>query len=450
MTSVDTSIKAADTAKRTNKALKNIGGLFVMKGVGIGARLMLVPMTLNYLEAEKFGIWLTLSSIIEMLILFEFGLGNGLRNKLSESLANKKIELARTYISTTYALSAMILVPLFIILLIINQFINWPAVLNASVSLGAELNELVSWMLLFYGFKLFFGLILSITKANHLPVLGGILELIADLVALLTIYLLIEYTDRSLLYLGGMKFLIISIVPMIGNIVFYKTVFKKQIPAFRYVEFKKFREVLKLSWRFFVIHVSSLIIFSTDNIIISRLFGPENVTPYAIIFQYFNLVTVFFAIVSTPLWSAYTDAYVKGDYLWIIKVIKKMLLLWLCISGLVLFMINIASDVVEFWLGRVLDVDSSLIILMGVYVLVQAWNRIFSWVLNGIGEVNVTMYSMVLGALINVPMSIYLADKLELGSSGVILGTILSLMIFLLFGTKKTINLINTKSKVKD
>jgi len=419
-----------DAVLRTNRILKNIKGLFIIKGASIGLRLLLVPMTLNYLEPEKFGIWMTLSSIIEMMILFELGMGNGLRNKLANSLANNQIELSREYISTTYALSAIILVPLLTLLLLMNQFVNWSVILNASTVLASEINELVSWMLLFYGIKLFTGLILSIVKANHLPVLGGLIELITDLLSLMVIYFLIEFTDNSLLYLGVSKFLIISMVPLVGSMFFYKIYFKNQAPSFKYVKFNKSKDILKLSWKFFIIQISSIIIFATDNVIISRLFGPESVTPYAIVFQYFNLITVFFAIVSTPLWSAYTEAYAKGDIKWITATLKKMLKLWLVTILCVMGMILIAEDVIHFWLGRELKLGNYLIVLMGLYVILQAWNRIFNWLLSGINCLKCTFYTMIIGAVVNIPVSILLASKLNMGSSGVILGTIISLGIF--------------------
>ena len=365
-----------------------------------------------------------------MMVLFEFGLGNGLRNKLTESLANGQKELSREYVSTTYALSGVILLPLLVLLLVINQYADWSVILNASTTLSSEIHELVSWMIVFYGLKLFTGLIFSITKANHLPVLGGLLELTIDILSLIVIYLLVNFTDNSLLYLGFSKFLLISIVPLLGSVVLYNVYFKDQMPSLKYVKIEKIKDVLELSWKFFAIQISSIIIFATDNIIISRLFGPESVTPYAIVFQYFNLITIFFAVVSTPLWSAYTEAYAKSDFKWIANTLKRMLQLWLVIVVCVIGMTLLAEDAIYLWLGRQIYFEDYLIVLMGVYVALQAWNRVFNWLLSGINCLKCTFYTMILGAIVNIPASILFARELNMGSSGVILGTILSLGLF--------------------
>jgi O-antigen/teichoic acid export membrane protein len=88
---------------RTAKANKNIIYSFLIKGLSIGCQFALVPLTLHYLDKERYGIWLTMSSMIAFFSFFDVGIGNGLRNKLSEALANGDTNLAKVYISTSYA-----------------------------------------------------------------------------------------------------------------------------------------------------------------------------------------------------------------------------------------------------------------------------------------------------------------------------------------------------------
>jgi len=73
-----------------------------LKGISIGISLLLVPLTLNYLDKEGYGLWLTLSSIVSWFSLFDIGLGNGFRNKFAEATAVKNDDLAKTYVSTTF------------------------------------------------------------------------------------------------------------------------------------------------------------------------------------------------------------------------------------------------------------------------------------------------------------------------------------------------------------
>ena len=94
--------------ERSVKAKKQFGYSFIVKAMSIAIGLAFVPLLLNVLDAERYGIWLTISSIITWFTFFDIGLGNGLRNKLAEAIATGKEELARVYVSTTYAILGIV------------------------------------------------------------------------------------------------------------------------------------------------------------------------------------------------------------------------------------------------------------------------------------------------------------------------------------------------------
>jgi len=110
--------------ERSLKAKKNILASFGLKGISIVISFLLVPLTLNYIDVTRYGIWLTLSSIISWFGFFDIGLGSGLRNKFAEAIAKDQKELARTYVSTTYAVLLIIVGIVFLLFLIINPFLN--------------------------------------------------------------------------------------------------------------------------------------------------------------------------------------------------------------------------------------------------------------------------------------------------------------------------------------
>lgn len=85
---------------RSSLIKKNIAGSIVIKGVSILTSLLLVPLTLNYVNKELYGIWLTLSSVVLWLNFFDIGFTLGLKNKLAESLATKDYtnEIGRAHV----------------------------------------------------------------------------------------------------------------------------------------------------------------------------------------------------------------------------------------------------------------------------------------------------------------------------------------------------------------
>ena len=82
---------------------------------------MYVPLLLNYLDAERYGVWLTLTSIVGWFTFFDAGLGNGLRNNLTEAFAKGNMIQAKEYISTTYAIIGLIFFSVLILFFFINK-----------------------------------------------------------------------------------------------------------------------------------------------------------------------------------------------------------------------------------------------------------------------------------------------------------------------------------------
>ena len=57
--------------QRSVKAKKNILATFIFKGCSIAISLILVPLTINYINPTQYGIWITLSSIVGWFAFFD-------------------------------------------------------------------------------------------------------------------------------------------------------------------------------------------------------------------------------------------------------------------------------------------------------------------------------------------------------------------------------------------
>lgn len=127
---------------RSANALKNILASLLIRGCSISISLVLVPLTIHYVNPTGYGVWITLSSIIAWFSFFDIGFGHGLRNKFAEALAAGQNELARIYVSTTYAVLIIISSIIFTFFIVINPFLNWSKILNTSSEMTGELGLL--------------------------------------------------------------------------------------------------------------------------------------------------------------------------------------------------------------------------------------------------------------------------------------------------------------------
>jgi O-antigen/teichoic acid export membrane protein len=134
---------------RTILAKKNIAITFFFKAGNFIIGMLLVTITINYINPTQYGIWLTLSSLINWFNIFDIGLGNGLKNILAKTNALEQHINSQAYISTTYAILSLISIFIFLLFIFINPFINWSIILNSSNNVES-LNLVVIFIVTFF------------------------------------------------------------------------------------------------------------------------------------------------------------------------------------------------------------------------------------------------------------------------------------------------------------
>lgn len=431
--------------ERSNKAKKNILLSILIKGISIAVSLVLVPLTIHYVNPTRYGIWLTLSSIIGWFGFFDIGFGNGLRNKFAEAVAKGDYEQARIYVSTTYAILSIIIAGVLIIFLCINPLLNWSRILNSPSGMAGELSLLALIVFVFFCIQFILQLLNTVMTANQEPAKASLFNLFGSLVSLAVIFILTRSTQGNLVYLGAALSSAPVLVLIISNIWFFNRQYKRYAPSFKYVKFNHARDLMTLGIKFFILQIAAIIIYQTSNIIIAQLFGPTQVTPFNIAYKYFSIISMGFGIIMLPFWSAFTEAWYKRDIIWIKNVMKNLKLLWVVMSVITIIMLIISNIIYRLWVGREIVVPISISIVMAVYVIINTWCGIFSNFLNGVGKIKLQLYSGILGALINVPLAIYLGK--HIGISGVLLSTCILAVISAIWSPIQYRKLINNEAK---
>jgi O-antigen/teichoic acid export membrane protein len=413
-------------AKRTVKLKRNVAISFVLRGVNVLAGFALVPLTINYVNPTRYGIWITLTSIIAWFSFFDIGLGHGLRNKFAEAVALGKHKLAKVYVSTTYAILAIVTGAAMIVFLAVNPFLEWTAILNTTSEMSRELTIVALIVFVFFCIQFVLQLVNVVLTANQEPAKAATFKLIANLISLLTVFVIARTTSGDLVKLA----VALGAAPLIAlagaSIWFYSGAYSRYAPSYRHVHFRLAPQLMKLGVKFFVIQVSGIVIFSTDNVIITQLFGPTEVTPYSLAFKYFSSVTVIFSIIVSPFWSAITEAYVKADMQWIRRSMTGMLRAAGILSLLAIAMVAFAEPAYRLWVGESIQIPWTLNILMCAYFCINLFTQPFTFFINGTGKVQLQLIQSVVMALLNVPLALSLAGSTSLGINGIILAVIVA------------------------
>jgi O-antigen/teichoic acid export membrane protein len=438
--------KVGIKSDRTKNITKHVLLSFVYKGGSILASFLLVPLTINYLDTENYGIWLTLSSFIAWFSFFDIGLGNGLRNKFAEAKAKGDMTLAKGYVSSAYFTIGAVSLSLIIIFTLLNFFIDWTKVFNASPSLQKDLSLLMPIVFGFFCLQLVVKLITTIYTADQHHSMQGKINFFTQAGSLLLIWIMTKTSESSLLVFG----VIFSALPVVILIWFNLFAFNK-----RYIDFKpsiKFwkkeylKEIFGLGMKFFMIQMAGIVLFSTDNFIISHLYGPQSVVPFNIAFKYLSIANMAMAIILTPYWSSITDAYTKNDYEWIKKSMKSLTMFSIISSVVICIMILISPFVYELWIGSDLQIPFSLTIYIGLFFILTIFYAPYTYFINGTGKVYLQLISIVSTSIINIPLSVFFAKNLNFGVSGVIIATIICLIPHIILCPIQYSKIINKKA----
>ena len=434
----------ADVSReRTRNYLHQIKGAVVYKAVAMLASFLAIPMMIRYLGQEQFGVWSTLLTVMSWVVFFDLGVGNGLRNKVAESLAkNERAEAAR-YIASGYSLIGLIALVLWLLVTVFSFIIPWQLVFNTQAISEATLRATVQIAIFFIVLNFWLGLIAALLGAVQKTSMVALGQLMSNLAILGGVFLLTRTSDASVSNLALVYGLSLVSANVLLSLWFYR-----RHPEFRpysYIDKRHVRPLLQVGLQFFTIQLAVLVIFTTDKMMITQLFGPQYVTQYEVVFKLFSIITFVHGLISVPLWSAYTDAYHREDFVWIKRMLRKQLFAY---GGIVLAVIALAiivKPIVRIWIGSNFEVSLTLVISMSMYVLVSTWVNIFAYFLNGVQKIRLSLNISLFAMLFNIPVSIALAKYSSLGVSSIIFGTICALLPGVFFGPLQTIKIINKR-----
>lgn len=405
---------------RTVKAKKNIIASVILKGIDSLVYLLLVPVTLGYLNQYEYGIWLTLNSILMWINSFDIGLGNGMRNKLAQAAAVGDRMLGRIYVSTTFFMLIFLMGGLIILGTLAEPFINWYDILSTSSAQVPHLKEIVYVSFLIFCLNFIFKFIGNVYLAMQLPAVNNAINVSGHVLSLMIIYILTKTTSGSLFWVA----ITYSASPLIVYLVAYPVTFFKVFPEFRpsFRLFKKeyLNDLLNIGVQFFLLQLSGILLFAFANLLISHLFGPENVTPYNIAYRYFSILPMAMNIVLAPMWSATTDAYAKGDYEWIKRTMRNIHKILIGAYILLFTMIIASPYVYKIWVGEKVEIPIGLSAGIAFYVAILISSLTYSNFLNGLGKLRLQTINTVTVAILFYPLCWILGT--EFGIIGVIIG----------------------------
>lgn len=405
-------------SQRSTNIKKNIIGSLFLKGISILVQLLLVPLTLNYLSTELYGIWLTVSSIVLWLSFFDIGFSLGLKNRLAEAIAKNDYKTGKGLVSTTYIMLISIFIPLGVILECVVPLVHWSSLLNVDTAYNDTLIDVIRILIISFVFQMVFNTISVIVAAFQKVALSNSFPVIGNVISLIIIWLLTKYTNPSLRNMA----LTISFVPvsvlLFSSFILFNNRLRPVKPSLQYFNPAKIKEIFSLGFKFFIIQVQVIVIQQATNLLISNVSNPDYVTYYNIAYRYIGTAMMIFTLILGPLWPAFTEAYVKKDYHWMKLIYRKLSKIYIMVLGMIVIMCILSPVIYPIWIGSTTHIPLAMTISLSVYFCLVSWDSIQITLINGIGTVKLQSYITLIGLILHIPLSLFLGRYI--GAYGVV------------------------------
>ena len=394
-------------SKRSSLLQKNILASFIIKGWSAVIVLLMVPATLHCLGEYKNGIWLTISSLLLWIDNMDIGLGNGLRNKIAEYMAHGERERTRSLVSSTFAMLSCIIIPVMLVLLLLIAVGDPYQVFNAAPTKVSHLDQVLMVTVILVCTSFVFKLIGNFYMGLQLPAVSNLLIALGQMLALIGTYIVLWSGSHSLMLIA----LVNTVSPLLVYLLAYPYTFFYKYPqlrpSFRLIDFKEAKAVINMGVQFFIMQISSVVLFMTSNILISNLFSPEMVTPYQITYRYFSILLVVFTVICMPFWNATTDAYQRNDMEWIRQAARKLRLMTVGILLCLIVMVALSDIVYAIWIDRQTVIDIRMSIVMAAYIFILIYSMRYSYFINGIGTLRLQLIFTATAAIVFIPLAYF-------------------------------------------
>ncbi|WP_461137887.1 lipopolysaccharide biosynthesis protein [Spirosoma pomorum] len=406
----------------SNKIKSNVAKSLITKIGSVIVNFGLVSILIDYINPIQYGIWITVSSVISWIGILDIGLGNGLRNQLTIAISEGDYKTARKYVSTTYCWVIVISSTVLVVFLPINYLLNWNEIYGVK-SISLSIIQKVNTVLLFgLCAQLIMQTITSILFSFQRVATANFIVFFSQFSILIVICTLKKNVEGNIEVIAFVYALIPNIVYLLFTLYFFTKDLIHISPSMKEIDLSLSNTIINKGLIFFLLQVGSVILMYTDSFIINKVAGPEEVTKFNVSTRLFSTLSIAFAVIITPYWSAFTEAFSKNDGDWVEKNLSLLRKIWLVFSFVFVPLLFLLSNFVfHYWLGDDINIEEKLLCIVALYTISQCCLSLSSYFLNGIGNLKIQLYLYIISSVSNIPLSFKLGEMY--GTAGIVFAT---------------------------
>ena len=420
----DTANEGGRSKERYRRAAMTMMSSGLARVIVMLASLISVPLTFRYLGTERYGIWMVLISIISAMGFADFGIGNGLVNAVSQAYGKDDRKLAREYVTSAFVMMLCIAVIFALAGAVGYPFVPWIRIFNINSRTAAAEGArafavLYSWFVV----SIPLGVVTRTQTGLQQGYLSQIISAIGSILTLLALLVVIALHVSLPWLVFASTFGAIMATLVNGWFLFREHPWL--IPSWRAYSAGSAKIILKLGLMFFVLQCAVTVAYTSDNIVIAQVLGVAAVAAYAVPQKLFGIITTVVGLALGTLWPAYGEAISRGDVAWVRRAFMGSL--WVTLATTIplsTLMVFAGPFILRIFFGKELHASLSLLVVLALWVVVNAVSGVIAVLLNGAGVLKVQCIVAVFASLSNLALSILLTRRY--GVIGVCAGSIIT------------------------
>lgn len=360
----------------------------VAKFIALLTTLVSVPLTVKYLGTERFGMWMTISSLVSLIGFADFGLGSGLVSSIAHRQGKGDESGIAQIISSAFFMLLMIGACIMVAFCSVYHLIPWARIYSVSSELA--IREAQPATLVFVA-CFCANLPLAVSQRVQMALrefwLANIWIALGNVFGLMGVIVVIRAK-------GGLPLLTLAMygAPVIATLLgaFVEFGIRRPLlrPRWSHVSLQMVPGILRTGITFFLLQIMTMLGLGSDNLIIAALSNASTVAPYAVMARYAQSLLVVNVFLQ-PLWPAYGEALGRGDHVWAKHVLGQASKWTLLIGGLIALVTALfGKAIVYYWIGHPFVLPSGLVYGFACMILVVCYSGVVAAFMNNEGLVH--------------------------------------------------------------
>ena len=380
----------------------------VLKLLNAVSSFILISLTIEHLGVEKYGIWVTISVFLNWIFIFDFGIGNGMRNELAKCFAKNDLFGAKEIVSTSYVTMSIPIALATVLGMLWITFSNLATFLNFAPDLENEVKVALLIIVAAFGLRLILNLITSVLLANHKSAQSEVIPLFCSVITLILVFISTKFFPLDLIKMAVYALVLPVLFLLILSAYLYHTTYRNIKPSWKSVSREAFPKIAKLGIKFFYIQIGGIFFFSVGIFLLNTWGNQELVAEFNILYKYFSIILIFSTAYAIPMWSITTTAETLSDkriYRNLMDGSLKLIVSVVCVAFL---MILVGPYIFAVWVPQLDSIKVTETVLVGAFVCAQAISHPFAAIINGSGKILLSIISITFRIIIFYPTTLIL------------------------------------------